>query len=431
MTQKSQRAAGPGAAPRRTPPPRTATPLSPGSAEAFRLAHNILLPYMAPTGQGPGHVARYRRNDGTTVYRVDYQDAEGTRKRVGQWRTHAEAEAARRHLIRERDLEKLGMPTGRDIALGELSRRYVRDLSLSTTRHHWTRVESALRQVRASLGDDRGAATLTPADLAEYQAARVTAGAANRTANIDTGALRAAVRWGARTGLLDRDPLEHARKLPEGRRNQVRPRRALTDEEATRLLDAARALDAAPGRNRGPIPQAPLYHAMLVLGLRWGECAQLEWRDVDLERREVRVRVEASKTGRARTLPLPDGLAADLRSLRRIHARLRRRSAPDPGAGVFLTTNGVRSRQSQPQVPNRHLRTILAKAGIRRETAAGVVNQHALRHTCATRLAREGVPPYQLQRILGHSTLAMTMQIYAQVSDEDLRGTVSDLGGAR
>ena len=43
---------------------------------------------------------------------------------------------------------------------------------------------------------------------------------------------------------------------------------------------------------------------------------------------------------------------------------------------------------------------------------------HALRHTFATRCIENGMNPKALQKILGHSTLAVTMDIYVHVTDD-------------
>ena len=46
------------------------------------------------------------------------------------------------------------------------------------------------------------------------------------------------------------------------------------------------------------------------------------------------------------------------------------------------------------------------------------VYMHALRHTFATRCIECGIQPKTLQRILGHSTLFLTMDLYVHVTDE-------------
>ena len=45
---------------------------------------------------------------------------------------------------------------------------------------------------------------------------------------------------------------------------------------------------------------------------------------------------------------------------------------------------------------------------------------HSLRHTFATRCIENGVQPKTLQKILGHSTISVTMDLYVHVTDEQL-----------
>ena len=45
-------------------------------------------------------------------------------------------------------------------------------------------------------------------------------------------------------------------------------------------------------------------------------------------------------------------------------------------------------------------------------------SMHCLRHTFATRCIEAGMKPKTLQKILGHSTLGMTMDLYVHVTDD-------------
>ena len=45
---------------------------------------------------------------------------------------------------------------------------------------------------------------------------------------------------------------------------------------------------------------------------------------------------------------------------------------------------------------------------------------HSLRHTFATRCIENGIQPKTLQKILGHSTLSTTMDLYVHVTDDQI-----------
>ena len=52
---------------------------------------------------------------------------------------------------------------------------------------------------------------------------------------------------------------------------------------------------------------------------------------------------------------------------------------------------------------------------------------HCLRHTFATRAIEQGVNPKVLQKILGHGTIAMTMDLYCHVTDDTVFDTFEEL----
>jgi integrase len=54
-------------------------------------------------------------------------------------------------------------------------------------------------------------------------------------------------------------------------------------------------------------------------------------------------------------------------------------------------------------------------------------NTYTLRHTCASLMIRAGVPLEVVQKILGHTTIKMTLR-YAHVADESMKEAVAKLG---
>lgn len=57
----------------------------------------------------------------------------------------------------------------------------------------------------------------------------------------------------------------------------------------------------------------------------------------------------------------------------------------------------------------------MVAAGVRR------IRFHDLRHTCASLLLAQGVPPRVVMEVLGHSQLAITMDLYSHVMPTALR----------
>ncbi len=52
---------------------------------------------------------------------------------------------------------------------------------------------------------------------------------------------------------------------------------------------------------------------------------------------------------------------------------------------------------------------------------------HDLRHSCATLLAAQGVPPRVAMEILGHANISTTINIYTQVLNENMQRAISDM----
>jgi integrase len=69
----------------------------------------------------------------------------------------------------------------------------------------------------------------------------------------------------------------------------------------------------------------------------------------------------------------------------------------------------------EPRNLSRLFDALIADAGVRR------IRFHDLRHTCASLLLAQGVPPRVVMDVLGHSQLAMTTDLYSHVMPTALR----------
>jgi integron integrase len=205
-------------------------------------------------------------------------------------------------------------------------------------------------------------------------------------------------------------------------------------KERTRLpvVLTRREVDAIIRRMRGP--------ARLVAGLLYGsglrllECLQLRVKDMDLERREIRVR--AGKGGVDRVTMVPELLTAALsRHLGLLRDRPGR--VPLPGAldrklpnastewawqWVFpaarVGSDGVR-RHFHPSAVQRAFHEALLAAGVGKRATC-----HSLRHSFATHLLEDGYDIRTVQELLGHRHVETTM-IYTHVLNRSRLGVVS------
>ena len=217
-------------------------------------------------------------------------------------------------------------------------------------------------------------------------------------------AVRMLFRFACREGLLPANPAAGVRspKLPKNLPRHLRP------GETEDLLEAASDDEPLPHRDRA------MLELLYASGLRVSELAGLDWRDLDLPARVLRV---LGKGGKERMVPFGKPAAAALKAWlgdwEEVRARL---EAPNAGTTndeepVFLNHRGSRlSARSVRRVVDRYT----AAAGI-----APGVHPHTLRHSFATHLLEGGADLRAIQELLGHSSLATT-QRYTHVEIERL-----------
>ena len=140
----------------------------------------------------------------------------------------------------------------------------------------------------------------------------------------------------------------------------------------------------------------------LHTGARAGEQIAVEWGNLDwynhlvvLRRSETRGELGPTKSGRERKVPMTVTLEKALRQIK--HLR---------GARVFCNLDGTPLTLDQL---HERLWGAQRRAGLRK------IRWHDMRHSFASQAAMAGVPLPQIQKWLGHSTIAMTMR-YAHLS---------------
>lgn len=205
-----------------------------------------------------------------------------------------------------------------------------------------------------------------------------------------------------------------------------RKRKYWTVDEARQFLESARSNDD---------PLYAGYVLMLVLGLRRGELLGLGWEDLDLDEGEAHIAWQLQRIGgelvRRPTkthssdapLPLPDICVEALKHRRRVEKknRLAAGEAWNP-SGLVLTTRFGDA--IDPRNFQRAFRSSVRRAEV------PVIPVHSTRRTCASLLVALDVHPRVAMAILRHSKIAVTMDIYSQVSAASTREALKRLGEA-
>jgi integrase len=282
-----------------------------------------------------------------------------------------------------------------NLTVGGYLDRWLDAVKGSVRERTWQRHEQV---VRLHLKPTIGAMRLDKLNALQVQAVygrKLEAGLSPRTVEIVHATLHKALKQAVGWTLIPRNVAEAAAP-PRPDRKEIK---SLSREQARALLNAARG---------------DSLHAFYVLavttGMRNGELLGLQWRDVDLEARTLRVRrtlwggvVSPPKSAAGnRTIRL-SGLAVAALSEHRLTTAKRRISE-------WVFPSRVGTPLSVHNVHNRSWRPLLERAGLPAST-----RMHDLRHTCATLLLSRGVPVKVVSEMLGHGDVAITLSVYFSV----------------
>ncbi len=229
--------------------------------------------------------------------------------------------------------------------------------------------------------------SITPDSLIGFLVDLKRRGMSPKTMNEYSHAAKGFCNWCVRTRRLAANPLSNVAKTQQVEKTYRR--RALTQDEAARLLDVA-------GKRR------LVYLVALRTGLRRLELKNLQWGDLRLgpgeKQPHIALRASTTKARRADTVPLRHDVAEAL------EAAMPR--GVQPRARVF---------SSIPKMAT--FKRDLERAGIPHVDASGrVLDFHGLRYTCGTMLAKAGIAPRVAMEIMRHTDMRLTMNLYTDPS---------------
>ncbi|MHC2067360.1 tyrosine-type recombinase/integrase [Bremerella sp. T1] len=220
-------------------------------------------------------------------------------------------------------------------------------------------------------------------------------------------AIKGFTRWAWIEKKANEDVLRNLRLL-NARADKKRERRALTNQEIRRLIQATKdSRKSVCGLNA--VDRAMLYTIAAYTGLRTSELASLKTNSIDLENNTITVEAGYSKRRCKDVLPLHASLVESLRLWLESKAKERTKS--------LFARRWAKKRHGASMI-----RSDLKRANIDYVDANGkYADFHSLRHTFISSLARSGVHSLKAKELARHSTITLTMDVYSHIETDELR----------
>jgi len=240
-------------------------------------------------------------------------------------------------------------------------------------------------------------------------------GLSRSTIDLSRGCISGPMQLAIFQGLIASDPTAGVLK-------QLRLNRGKKGSDNLKAMDVdqAKSFLSACMKHRPEFYE--LFAVLLGTGMRLGEVLALTWADIDFKTKTARInkgyrrQLSSTKTNKAREVALGSEVYSILRRLKA--ARMRNgkgKASPllfSSKDGGHIHQNSVRNVAGQ----------MFKKAGLPK------FRVHDLRHTFATLALRAGTPVQMVSQQLGHSSIAITMDVYGHLIPQDNQNFVSRLG---
>ena len=361
---------------------------------------------MSSARRGHGEGSIHKRTDGRWAGVIDLGWEDGKRKR--KYVYGATRQEVAKKLTNQLKSRQEGLPVVAEqkTLAPFLDEWLVITKTMVRPRTHQRYEEYVRLHIKPALGRVR-ISRLTPQHLQRFYAERLEAGASPTSVQhmhrVLHRALKQAVRWGvaSQNVAASVDP-------PRRVRGEMK---TLSPEETQRFLECA----------RGDRLEA-LYVLAVTAGLRQGELLGLRWRDLELDKRSLRVTgslqnlpgvgltIVEPKTGRSRRQVVLSGIAIDALRRQRVAQAGERLQLGEDWADFDLVFASSVGTPIHPSNMLRRFRRVLDEAGLDK------LRFHDLRHTSATLLLGAGIHPKVVSEMLGHSTTAITLDLYSHVT---------------
>lgn len=259
------------------------------------------------------------------------------------------------------------------------------------------------RRAVAEFGD-KPLKAVTTRDVTAYLSALASDGYARRTVEMHRNVLSMIFNDGIRRGILERSPVDYA-VIPRGLKRSTRE--PLSDEER----------EAVKANLNLPFGLFP--YVLLFTGLRRGEALALRYEDIDRKAGKIHVTKQVEYVGNSPHIKAP-----------KTSSGIRDIILPDVLASVLpVGGTGYIFHAGNPEKPLLYSEFLTRWDGYRK--SAGInATPHQFRHSYATMLYEAEIDAKDAQRLLGHSKVSVTLDIYTHISERQTQRVADKLNSA-
>ncbi len=324
---------------------------------------------------------------------ADYLDQHGKR-RLKTFATRKEADA---FLVNARHQVAAGIhtPDSTSITVGEAADRWLKRAELehlepATIRQYASHVTYHI----APLIGGVKLARLSAPTVQDFADRLLEGGRSRALARKVIASLKAIIGEAQRRGAVAQNV---AREVKLGASARHRQRPTIPGKAEIKAL-----IDGAEGRTRVLVVTA------VFTGLRSSELRGLRWADVDFGARLIHVRQRADERDRLGSLK-SEAARRSVPMSKLVVNTLKELKLAAPAGAELVFCNGRGRVENHANIVQRWLAPLQEKLGLPRR------GLHAFRHFYASMLIDQGFGPRQVMGLLGHSTIAMTMNTYAHL----------------
>lgn len=420
-----------------------------------------------------GEDGRIRIRGRTASFVAKYRDASGVwREHPTGCRDETAARAVLAQLERRVELIRAGVISAEeDRAARHASEPFERSVDAwiehlrlkGSTPHWYTQAQRRVLRIAEEQGVHRLGEFDAPT-VERWLRRQADLGMSAGTRNGYRRACVAFMNWSVKTGRLQRNPLEHV-AVADDRTDARRKRRALSEQELARLIDAARrrplaeALTIRRGKDKGkPLAKvskrarqhlervgwerALIYKTLVLTGLRKSELASITVGQADLGAPLPYLVLHAGdeKNRQGSEIPLRADLADDLRAWLADRLAQRQQAAREAGHAIPTALPPDAPLLVVPTGLIRIFDRDLVFAGLARvevrdgkevvfktDERGRTLDVHALRHTFGTHLSKAGVSLRTAQAAMRHSDPSLTANVYTDPRLLDVAGAIERL----